>query len=124
MAAEPGQGTTYPPLGHWSLRSRCFQLGLDPDLFFEDTAPPEAKAACRDCTVREECLAYAMENRPKGYWGGTTERERWRRGRDARRREAPSPPRGACPGCRSSQVIAAARAELECLACGARWPAV
>lgn len=45
----------------------------DPDLFFaEDPADVEAaKEICRECPVREQCLADALERRePWGVWGG------------------------------------------------------
>ena len=45
----------------------------DPELFFaESPADVElAKALCRDCPVREACLAGALERRePWGVWGG------------------------------------------------------
>ena len=36
-----------------------------------------AKAICRTCVVREECLAYALEiAEPHGIWGGLSEIER------------------------------------------------
>lgn len=45
----------------------------EPDLFFAE-APAEveaAKAICRDCPVREQCLADALErSEPWGVWGG------------------------------------------------------
>lgn len=53
----------------------------DPALFF----PPrggdtrQALAVCRECDVRPECLAYALEAGERfGIWGGTTQRERRR----------------------------------------------
>lgn len=43
----------------------------------ESTA--NAKAVCATCTVRVECLAWAVDNREtSGIWGGTSERERRR----------------------------------------------
>lgn len=45
----------------------------DPELFFAETpADVEfAKALCRDCPVRMQCLASALERRePWGVWGG------------------------------------------------------
>lgn len=46
-----------------------------------------ADFGCRACTVRVECLNYALDNGEKfGVWGGTSERER-RKLRKIRRRE-------------------------------------
>jgi len=46
---------------------------VDPDLFFAES-PAEvelAKALCRDCPVRDVCLAAALARRePWGVWGG------------------------------------------------------
>jgi WhiB family redox-sensing transcriptional regulator len=37
----------------------------------------EAKAICRSCAVREDCLEYAIRIRePHGIWGGLNESER------------------------------------------------
>lgn len=43
----------------------------------------EAVAVCAGCLVRDECLAFAMDNREQGVWGGTTEDERRVMRRDA-----------------------------------------
>lgn len=37
-----------------------------------------AKAVCRACDVREQCLTQALARHEYGIWGGTTERERQR----------------------------------------------
>ena len=45
----------------------------DPELFFAESPADveEAKALCRDCPIRERCLAGALERRePWGVWGG------------------------------------------------------
>lgn len=46
---------------------------VEPDVFFAE-APADveaAKALCRDCPLREVCLAGALERRePWGVWGG------------------------------------------------------
>lgn len=60
---------------------RCVELKVGPEVFFPVTtgtaAPRKAKAVCSGCTVRVECLAYALLNRETdGVWGGMTERER------------------------------------------------
>ena len=46
---------------------------VDPELFFAEVPADveEAKALCRDCPIREVCLAGALERRePWGVWGG------------------------------------------------------
>jgi WhiB family transcriptional regulator, redox-sensing transcriptional regulator len=46
---------------------------VDPELFFAEVPADveEAKALCRDCPIREACLAGAIERRePWGVWGG------------------------------------------------------
>ena len=66
----------------WREVARCKQM--DPDLFFPvgTTGPAllqieAAKSVCRTCTVRDECLQYAVDsNQEYGVWGGTTEEER------------------------------------------------
>lgn len=67
------------PEESWQLYANC--LGVDPDLFFPErgASTKEAKAVCRACVVREECLEYALDNSEKfGIWGGLSERERRR----------------------------------------------
>ncbi|MBM3691874.1 MAG: WhiB family transcriptional regulator [Actinobacteria bacterium] len=63
----------------WQERANC--LGVDPDLFFPErgASTREAKAVCRGCEVRDECLEYALDQGEKfGIWGGLSERERRR----------------------------------------------
>ncbi len=61
----------------WITTAAC--RGINPDLFFpargEDTTA--AKAVCRGCPVRLDCLRHALNNGEHfGVWGGTSERER------------------------------------------------
>lgn len=61
----------------WQALAAC--AGLDANLFFPErgvsTAP--AKAVCRGCPVKDECLDYALENKERfGVFGGLSERER------------------------------------------------
>ncbi|MCW2819372.1 MAG: WhiB family regulatory protein [Marmoricola sp.] len=45
----------------------------DPELYFAESPSDveEAKALCRDCPLRTDCLAGALERRePWGVWGG------------------------------------------------------
>ena len=63
----------------WQEEANC--LGVDPDLFFPErgASTREAKAVCRGCEVRYECLEYALAHGEKfGIWGGLSERERRR----------------------------------------------
>jgi WhiB family redox-sensing transcriptional regulator len=65
----------------------------EPDLFFPVAAAGPAvaqvvaaKAVCRACPVRAECLSYAEQTgQGHGIWGGTTEEERRRARRQATR---------------------------------------
>jgi WhiB family redox-sensing transcriptional regulator len=70
----------------WTEHANC--RGVAADLFFpaRGDSVEEAKAVCRGCTVRAQCLEYALVNVEKyGVWGGLSERER-RRIRTARAR--------------------------------------
>ena len=62
--------------------------GLDTNLFYpgRGESVDEAKAVCNVCTVRDECLADALEHGDKfGIWGGTSEHERRPIRRDVKR---------------------------------------
>ena len=63
--------------GDWESQAAC--RNADSELFFAPGGIQEhrAKAVCRSCPVRWECLAYALRHRVEhGLWGGLTERER------------------------------------------------
>jgi WhiB family transcriptional regulator, redox-sensing transcriptional regulator len=97
----------------WVLQGLC--LTTDPDkLFVRGAAQRKAAAMCRDCPVKAECLADALDNEVEfGVWGGMTERQRrallkqhpevvsWSEFFAARRR-AVSGPRGAASGARGA----------------------
>jgi WhiB family redox-sensing transcriptional regulator len=62
----------------WEL-ALCRQV--DPELFFPEKggSTRDAKATCRGCPIRAECLEYALDNDERfGVWGGLSERERRR----------------------------------------------
>ncbi|AEN08330.1 MULTISPECIES: WhiB family transcriptional regulator [unclassified Streptomyces] len=69
-------------MDNWRMHAAC--RDEDPDLFFPigTTGPAlvqaeEAKAVCRTCPVREQCLEWALENgQDSGVWGGLGETER------------------------------------------------
>jgi hypothetical protein len=55
-------------------------IGVDPDAMFPGTGrgdADEAKAICKRCSVRAECLDHALAHyEVYGVWGGLTEEER------------------------------------------------
>ncbi|MEU9980567.1 WhiB family transcriptional regulator [Streptomyces sp. NPDC050856] len=69
-------------MNDWRHQAQC--RDEDPDLFFPigNTGPAllqaeEAKAVCRRCPVREQCLRWALESgQEAGVWGGLSEEER------------------------------------------------
>lgn len=59
----------------WEEEARC--VAYDPEIFFEGRNDRKAKAICRGCPVRLECLAAALSDRIEyGIWGGLDERQR------------------------------------------------
>jgi WhiB family redox-sensing transcriptional regulator len=66
----------------WQDLAAC--RAADPELFFpvSEAGPAlgqvaRAKAVCATCSVRDECLDYALVTRqPHGVWGGTSEEDR------------------------------------------------
>jgi WhiB family redox-sensing transcriptional regulator len=61
----------------WQDFANC--RGEDPDLFFPERGASTrvAKQICRECTVRDECLEFAIVSSEKfGIWGAMSERER------------------------------------------------
>ena len=61
----------------WHQHALCSQP--DPEAFFPEKggSTREAKRVCSSCTVRAECLEYALANDERfGIWGGLSERER------------------------------------------------
>lgn len=70
----------------WRLHAAC--RGQDTGLFFPVVGvhADEAKAVCKRCPVRSECLEFALAFYDmEGIWGGFSERER-RRIREKRKR--------------------------------------
>lgn len=64
----------------WMTQANC--RGVDPAPFFpaQGQSTREAKAVCRACVVREQCLEFALTDpfEKFGIWGGTSERQRRR----------------------------------------------
>lgn len=67
-------GIGEPAVAAWQDLARCRDgAGSLVDLFFSEQLDDiaAAKAFCRECPVREPCLAGALERRePWGVWGG------------------------------------------------------
>jgi WhiB family redox-sensing transcriptional regulator len=64
----------------WMMRAAC--VGCDPEIFFSGQLPggrARALAICRACSVRIECLEYALAAEEQfGIWGGATSGQRQR----------------------------------------------
>lgn len=61
----------------WLAQARC--QDRDAEIFFVRGAAKARRAQniCGSCTVRQECLEYAMSEEIEfGVWGGLTERQR------------------------------------------------
>jgi WhiB family redox-sensing transcriptional regulator len=60
----------------WASEAAC--KGMSGNLFLPEyrQSPAVALAACARCSVRVECLEYAIKHRAPGIWGGTEERQR------------------------------------------------
>lgn len=64
-----------PQWGDWAGQAKC--RGTGDILFAEGAEQRRVRIICRDCPVRRECLAEALDHRIEwGVWGGMTERER------------------------------------------------
>lgn len=69
---------------NWRKSAACRAPGVDVDLFFpvSNVGPSiaqieDAKAICRECPVREQCLAWSLDvGVPYGVLGGLDEWER------------------------------------------------
>ena len=84
--AEQGAHATSPwtdlsPAGDASWRLEALCAETDPEAFFPEKggSTRDAKRVCTGCTVRAECLEFALANDERfGIWGGLSERERRR----------------------------------------------
>ncbi|SYZ32812.1 WhiB family transcriptional regulator [Propionibacterium australiense] len=65
--------------GELSWRDNALCAQTDPEAFFPEKggSTREAKKVCQACSVRGECLEYALTHDERfGIWGGLSERER------------------------------------------------
>lgn len=68
----------------WQEEALCAQT--DPEAFFPEKggSTREAKRVCQGCTVKTQCLEYALAHDERfGIWGGLSERERRKLKREA-----------------------------------------
>ena len=73
--------TDVSPAGDASWRLEALCAETDPEAFFPEKggSTRDAKRVCTGCTVRAECLEFALSNDERfGIWGGLSERERRR----------------------------------------------
>jgi WhiB family transcriptional regulator, redox-sensing transcriptional regulator len=78
-AASPW--TDLSPAGDASWRLEALCAETDPEAFFPEKggSTRDAKRVCSGCSVRAECLEFALANDERfGIWGGLSERERRR----------------------------------------------
>jgi hypothetical protein len=78
----------------WMESASC--AGVDSAIFFvgEGRSVAPARSVCRGCSVRQECLDYALTNDIRyGVWAGLTERQRCK---VVREQTAPDPTGLAC----------------------------
>lgn len=71
--------------GEWWHRGLCAQVGGDEWFPEKGGSTREAKRTCSNCTVRADCLEYALANDERfGVWAGLSVEER---DREAARRQ-------------------------------------
>lgn len=107
-------------MSEWRDQAAC--QGRDTEMFFsEDEDRPsrertareaEAKAVCKPCPVKQQCLQFALDGDELGVWGETDTQERRKLRRRGRRRS--------CARCSGAQVTGTDTAQV-CLECGATW---
>lgn len=72
--------TEFPDPSGWISQAAC--AGMDTELWFCDDSGESyryARAVCRNCPVRNDCLEWALDTRTgQGMWGGKSPRERER----------------------------------------------
>ena len=75
----------------WMADASC--VGIDTELFFPDKGErvdPMVAKMCNGCSVKAECLAYAIKYSMTGTWANTSERKRDRLRADMNRQKISS----------------------------------
>ena len=85
-AARPPAAKNLPLLDNYEWQQHGACVGLDTNIFFPESslrgkakaeAAAKAKAYCKTCNVREQCLQFSLDmEEPYGIYGGLTEEER------------------------------------------------
>jgi WhiB family redox-sensing transcriptional regulator len=64
----------------WVEHAHCRITRINPDYFFPErggSAQKQAEKLCAPCTVKDECLRFALDNNEwMGIWGGKSGRQR------------------------------------------------
>lgn len=62
----------------WQSEANC--VGIPGKIFFSDESEKKGlyKEFCNGCSVKSECLEYALVYDLSGIWGGTTDKDRRR----------------------------------------------
>jgi hypothetical protein len=99
----------------WMVDAAC---GSDDPYVYDERyekLPPGAISCYDGCTVRAQCLTFALNNGFEGIWGGTTYYQR----QIVQRRQR----RARCPGqdCGGTEIQRGA-AKDTCVSCGLSWP--
>lgn len=74
------------PAEDWRADANCKEIPTD--IFFPERGeeiPDVVREVCAACTVRMQCLDFAVANKEPGFWGGTAERTRRKLRREAAR---------------------------------------
>lgn len=77
----PGFGSDFADEDEYGWQTDALCAQTDPEAFFPEKggSTRDAKKVCGACTVRADCLEYALANDERfGIWGGLSERERRR----------------------------------------------
>lgn len=99
---------------NWQGSAQCAGADFDFTPRVEDAVGLEKARGgwCNICSVRPECLMYALLYNEQGYWGGTLTAERRKL---SKRRD-----RAKCPVCESKALIKTKGHEI-CQSCGLSW---
>lgn len=100
----------------WMRHAAC--RDQDPEVYdTDDDLYPSPEIRCPACPVRTECLAFALEGRESGTWGGESRKERDKLFLVRKR------PRRTCPKCDGTDIHTS-DGKGYCLPCAVSWDVV